>query len=178
VALEPPANQARTPVQKSEMPPASTPPTPSTPSPGFAPPTPPPMQSKPVQPSRMGNAIGRALVTDDDMVTRQILCSVLRENGVPFDEAVNGSEAIKYLKKEQYGLIFLDLLMPRIDGWGVLDFIRSKGVGHSKIYILTAFREQRLSAADQEIVQGMLFKPINQDEVGGILQKAATARAS
>ena len=127
----------------------------------------------------IAKSVGRALVTDDDSVTREILCSVLRQNGVPYDEAVNGAEAIKLLKQNRYGLMFLDLLMPRIDGWGVLDFIRSKGSNTAKIYIMTAFREQRLSVADQEIVAGMIYKPIEQSEIERVLQKAATAeRAS
>ena len=96
-----------------------------------------------------------------------------------YDEAKNGAEAIKKLKEGEYGVVFLDLLMPRIDGWGVLDFIRNKGRGEGmKIYILTAFREQRLSAADQEIVDGILFKPIDEGEVDRILAKSAAARAS
>ncbi|HUP46926.1 MAG TPA: response regulator, partial [Thermoanaerobaculia bacterium] len=108
-----------------------------------------------------------------------ILCNVLRQRGVPYDEAPNGAEAIKKLKENEYGVVFLDLLMPRIDGWGVLDFVRNKGRGDSmKIYILTAFREQRLSAADQEIVDGILYKPIDENEVDRILQKSAAARAS
>jgi serine/threonine protein kinase/ActR/RegA family two-component response regulator len=122
--------------------------------------------------------VRRALVTDDDAVTREILCSVLRQKGVQYDEAINGAEAIKLLKQNQYGIVFLDLLMPRIDGWGVLDFLRSKGSNSAKIYIMTAFREQRLSAADQEIVAGMIYKPIDQAEIDRVLQKAAAARAS
>ena len=127
----------------------------------------------------MARSIGRALVTEDDAVTREILGAVLRQKGIPYDEAVNGAEAIKQLKQHQYGIIFLDLLMPRIDGWGVLDFVRSKGRGEAKIYIMTAFREQRLSAADQEIVTGILYKPIDEVEIDRALQKAASAaRAS
>jgi serine/threonine protein kinase len=135
----------------------------------------------PVKPSvdpAIANRVGRALVTDDDAVTRELLCSVLRQNGVPYDEAVNGAEAIKLLKKNQYGILFLDLLMPRIDGWGVLDFIRSKGSNMAKIYIMTAFREQRLSVADQDIVAGMIYKPIEESEIERVLEKTAEAGAS
>ena len=139
----------------------------------------PQLPAKPAVDPAIASSVGRALVTDDDAVTRQVLCSVLREKGVQYDEAVNGAEAIKLLKHSRYGIMFLDLLMPRIDGWGVLDFIRSKGSNTAKIYIMTAFREQRLSAADQEIVAGMIYKPIDEGEIERVLQKTATeARAS
>lgn len=127
-------------------------------------------------------SLGRALITDDDAVTRELLGSILRQNGVPYDEAVNGAEAIKQLKQHQYGLMFLDLLMPRIDGWGVLDFIRTKTRNEPsqiKIFVMTSFREQRLSTADQEIVSGFIYKPIDGSEIDRVLQKSAVAaRAS
>lgn len=146
------------------------------------PPQPPPVRS-PVQSNEVQRPSGkghrRALVTDDDAVTREILASILRQNGVPYDEAVNGAEAIKQIKQHQYGIIFLDLMMPRIDGWGVLDFIRSKGkIEDTKIYVLTAYREQRLSTADQEVVAGMIYKPIEEGEIDRIVQKSLVSRAS
>ncbi|HEX6177279.1 MAG TPA: serine/threonine-protein kinase [Thermoanaerobaculia bacterium] len=176
-------NASPTPVQPPQKPTtAATSPRPAVPSTPVPPPPVQPQHSSSQAMQRpdpaLARGIRRALVTDDDAVTRELLCEVLRQKGIPFDEAVNGADAIKQLKKEQYGLLFLDLLMPRIDGWGVLDFIRTKGRGDTKIYILTAFKEQRLSAADQEIVDGMLFKPIDQNEVDRIVKKAATARAS
>jgi serine/threonine protein kinase/CheY-like chemotaxis protein len=139
------------------------------------PPPAPSPQAKPAVDPAIANSVGRALVTDDDAVTRGVLCSVLSQRGVQYDEAVNGAEAIKLLKVKRYGIMFLDLLMPRIDGWGVLDFIRSKGSNTAKIYIMTAFREQRLSAADQEIVSGMIYKPLDEGEIERVLQKTAAA---
>ena len=126
-----------------------------------------------------GGGNRRALVTDDDAVTREILGAILRQNGVPYDEAANGAEAIKQIKQHRYGIIFLDLMMPRIDGWGVLDFIRSKGkIEDTKIYVLTAYREQRLSTADQEVVAGLIYKPIEEAEIDRIVQKSLVSRAS
>jgi serine/threonine protein kinase len=151
--------------------------------PGTRPPTapmPPPAVQTSDRPSLRN--LGRALITDDDAVTREILGNILRQNGIPYDEAVNGADAIKQLKQTKYGVLFLDLLMPRIDGWGVLDFIRSKSRNEplqTKIFVMTSFREQRLSAADQEIVTGFIYKPIDESEIDRVLQKSATAtRAS
>ena len=53
--------------------------------------------------------------------------------------------------------------------------IYGQGRGETKIYIMTAFREQRLSTADQEIVAGILYKPIDEVEIDRALQKAAAA---
>ncbi len=182
LAGTPDSAMARTPTREQQIQTQRMEPTPI-----FVPPVPqyqpPQVQPAPLQqqaPARppdtsIGKNVGRALVTDDDAVTREILTTVLRQKGVQFDEAINGAEAIKLLKQNQYALVFLDLLMPRIDGWGVLDFIRSKGSNNARIYIMTAFREQRLSAADQEIVAGMIYKPIDEVEIDRVLQKMANA---
>ena len=170
--------QSHTPVQ-----PAPVQPAPAAPPPMFAPPAAapvePPPPARPQIDIKAVKAIGRALITDDDAVTREMLGHVLRQNGLPYDEAINGADAIKQLKQNQYGLLFLDLLMPRIDGWGVLDFLRSKArSSQMKIYVLTGYREQRLSTADQEIVAGIIYKPVREDEIDRILQRTARAIAS
>jgi serine/threonine-protein kinase len=104
----------------------------------------------------------RALVADDDPATRYILSSVLARNQIAFDEAENGADAVKLLKTKDYGLVFLDLLMPRIDGWGVIDYLRSKrGPRAPRIFVITGVQNQKLSVADQDVVSGLLYKPID-----------------
>ena len=104
----------------------------------------------------------RALVADDDPATRYIVASVLARNQVAFDEAENGAAAVKLLKSNRYELVFIDLLMPRMDGWGVIDYLRSKrGDRNPRVYIVTGVHDQKLSAADHDVVSGLLYKPID-----------------
>ncbi|HUR82428.1 MAG TPA: protein kinase [Thermoanaerobaculia bacterium] len=127
------------------------------PSPGFRPAAPPPAA-----------VIGgrRALVADDDPSARYILCSVLQRHQIEYDEAANGADAVKLLKANTYSFVFIDLLMPRIDGWGVLDFLRShKPQPMPRTIIITGVQNQKLSAADQDLVAGLLYKPIDIGEV-------------
>lgn len=116
----------------------------------------------------------RALVADDDPVTRYLIGTVLSQNGVAFDEAANGADAVKCLKANQYSLIFLDLLMPRIDGWGVLDFMRRlKPDRMPRLFLITGQKNQSLSAADKDVVAGVIYKPLNPEEVGKIIKQVA-----
>src|SRR5438128_3229915 len=73
------------------------------------------------QPSQAPIPGQRALVADDDPVTRYLIANILGQRRIAFDEAANGYDAVKQLKEHDYTLMFLDLLMPRIDGWGVID---------------------------------------------------------
>lgn len=116
----------------------------------------------------------RALIVDDDEVTRAFLAGILEQTAVACDEAVNGADAIRRIKQTAYGLIFLDILMPRIDGWGVLDFIRAHRTP-SRIYVMTGGRDQHLSAVDQEIVAGVLTKPFDREKILALVEAALAA---
>jgi DNA-binding response OmpR family regulator len=50
----------------------------------------------------------------------------LKHEGFETDLATNGAEAIEKLKIEEYSMVLLDLIMPVIDGFGVLEEIRSR----------------------------------------------------
>ncbi|MBV9495381.1 MAG: protein kinase [Acidobacteria bacterium] len=123
-------------------------------------PTPAPAPAKPAEAGR------RALVADDDPIARKLIGAVLNRHGVPFDEAENGADAVKQLKANRYDLIFLDILMPRMDGWGVLDFLRRKPAEHAPaLYVITGVKDQSISTADRDFVTGVINKPLNPDEV-------------
>lgn len=115
----------------------------------------------------------RALIADDDPVTRYLIANILGQRRITFDEATNGADAVKALKQHEYTLLFLDLLMPRIDGWGVIDFVRrAKSGKQPRIYVITGVKNQTLSVADREMVSGLIFKPLDPGEVERIVQQS------
>ena len=62
----------------------------------------------------------KALVVEDDEPIRQMLTKVIQREDIAVDAAVDGVEAIECLDRDGYDVIVLDLMMPRIDGYGVL----------------------------------------------------------
>jgi serine/threonine protein kinase len=105
---------------------------------------------------------GRALVADDDPTTRYLLTSILQRYHIAFDEVDNGADAVKLLKNNHYTLIFVDLMMPRVDGWGVIDYVRShKGATAPRLFVVTGVQNQKLSTADQDVVTALLYKPLD-----------------
>jgi serine/threonine protein kinase len=140
------------------------------PSPTFRPAEAPPAAMK--TPPAVTPAAGqrRALVADDDPAARYILGSVLQRHQIAYDEAANGADAVKLLKTNEYTFVFIDLLMPRIDGWGVLDFLRSRRPQPMpRTIIITGVQNQKLSTADQDVVCGLLYKPIDIGQVEKIV---------
>jgi DNA-binding response OmpR family regulator len=63
---------------------------------------------------------GRVLVVDDDEAIRTMVESVLRREKFEVDAACDGFEAIEKLSCCDYGAVLLDIMMPRVDGHGVL----------------------------------------------------------
>ena len=132
--------------------------------PAVAPPPP-----KPAEPPIPGQ---RALVADDDPVARYLIGSVLTQTRIAFDEAPNGADAVKALKAKEYTLLFVDLLMPRVDGWGVIDYLRrAKSAKMPRIFIITGVKDQSLSAADRDIVTGLLYKPLEPASVEKVIRE-------
>ncbi len=67
----------------------------------------------------------RALVVDDDDPIRAMLAKVVERQNLAVDTARDGAEAIQRIDANNYSVILLDLMMPRIDGYGVLKHMNS-----------------------------------------------------
>ncbi len=61
------------------------------------------------------------LVVDDEGDVRLIIKTLLNKQGYMVDEAENGEEALRKLSSTQYDLMILDIMMPDVDGFDVLD---------------------------------------------------------
>lgn len=58
----------------------------------------------------------KVLVVDDNAVNRKVFCGLLKETKIQVDEAVGGMECLEKTRKKRYDLLFLDHMMPGIDG--------------------------------------------------------------
>ena len=67
----------------------------------------------------------RILVVDDSMTTRTLEKSVLEAHGYDVAIAVDGMDALTYLRTESVGLVISDLQMPRLDGFGLLEAMKT-----------------------------------------------------
>lgn len=159
----------------------SAPTMPIAPTPEPAAPPPPPKAATRPQSSGRNKAINpdwRVLVADDDPEVRKQLSAVLAQHRLEYDEATNGYEAIQQLKRRKYALAFIDTNMPRIDGWAVIDFIRTHAEHRgTKTYVVSP-NEQRLSAADQDVVSGIVLKPFDPTKLDLLLRNFVKSASS
>lgn len=67
------------------------------------------------------------LIVDDSMVSRmKIKKSLASISAIEFSEASSGKQCLELLKNKEYDLVLLDLLMPDIDGFQVLEHLKNQ----------------------------------------------------
>jgi DNA-binding NtrC family response regulator len=108
---------------------------------------------------------GRILVADDEEVMRDVLSTLLSSESYKVDLAKNGSQALEMIRDRDYGVVLLDLMMPDIDGFQVLQELKREENSPVAL-ILTAFasidkavRATKLGAFD------FITKPFKNDEL-------------
>lgn len=82
----------------------------------------------------------RILIVDDDEVVRSMLYKVIRSNGMDADVCASGRQAISMVGCTAYDLILLDVNMPGMDGFQVVQQLRSQEI-HTPIIIISGRQE-------------------------------------
>lgn len=78
----------------------------------------------------------KILIVDDEFEMRQLLRLYLQQESYIVEEAEDGREAIRKIKKDDYELIILDVMMPLMDGWQTIKEIRE--LSEVPVIMLTA----------------------------------------
>lgn len=87
-------------------------------------------------------APGRLLVVDDDRLNRMMLVRRLQQEGYVVANVDNGAKALAYLEQEPCDVVLLDLLMPEMDGFQVLERLKATPtLRHLPVIIISALEE-------------------------------------
>ena len=79
----------------------------------------------------MNEEHGSILVVDDNRINRLKLTRSLEQQGHNVDTAEDGERALQKLKDQPFDVVLLDIIMPKMDGFQVLEHI--KGIRHCAI---------------------------------------------
>lgn len=110
------------------------------------------------------------LVVDDDPHIRSLLRLIAARVGLTVDTAADGVEAMDLMRQNRYAVMLLDLMMPRMSGYQVLDAMR--GISERPAVVLvSAMATARVGAAtfDSSIVHSIIHKPFDVDVIGQLL---------
>ena len=115
------------------------------------------------------------LVVDDNEINRKVFVGLLKNTDLSIDEASSGPECIMKVRKKKYDIIFLDHMMPDMDGMECFKILKSMGDNKSiraKIIMLTA---NAVSGAKEEYLESgfddFIAKPIIPSELENMIKK-------
>ncbi|HJQ40215.1 MAG TPA: response regulator [Thermoanaerobaculia bacterium] len=104
----------------------------------------------------------KVLVVDDDDAIRTMVERVLKREQFEVDGARDGFEAIEKLTHNDYATVLLDLMMPRVDGHGVLRYLETeRKAPRPWVIVMTANLQSAHETKDAKPVFRVLSKPFD-----------------
>ena len=117
---------------------------------------------------------GAALVIDDDPETRDMVIRALAQEGIPAVAAADGEEGLRLAKAFAPSVVFLDVIMPKMDGWAVLSALKSDPARADVPVVMLTMSPGRdlgyLLGANE-----FVGKPVDRDRLLGLIRKYAPA---
>ncbi len=112
-------------------------------------------------------AITKVLVVDDSPAELKNITNIISEAGFPVVSATNGSEAIQKAKAEKPSIIFMDVIMPTMDGFATCRALANdedtKGI--PVIFVTSKNQKADRLWAQMQGAKGYVTKPYSADEI-------------
>ena len=105
----------------------------------------------------------RALIVEDDPAIRRLVEKLLQRRGIAIDTAADGRRAIERLDAGRYDVIVLDLMVPEVNGFEVIAYIRENH-RHTPVAVVSAVSQQALTQLDLDVVRLVISKPFDVDQ--------------
>lgn len=105
------------------------------------------------------------LIIEDDLNTQKLICAVLKRGGYNTYTAKDGIEALERMETQQFDLIVLDLMMPRMNGYKFCEQLRDAG---ENIPILMVTANQEIKDMHKGFLAGTddyMTKPFDEQEL-------------
>ena len=107
-----------------------------------------------------------ALVVDDDPALQGLFLTLLGRDGFSVDSAPNGRVAFEYLRRGSYSVILLDLMMPDVNGFELLERLdRDSPALLQRVLVMTGAAQRVVESLDSTRVWGLIRKPFDIDDL-------------
>jgi len=108
-------------------------------------------------------ADGRVLVVDDNEEGRELLCRKLERDGYQVTAATGGEAALEVIESDDFDLVLLDVVMPQVDGYAVLQHLKENGrLNRLPVIMMTGMDDVQGMARCIELgAEGFITKPFD-----------------
>lgn len=87
----------------------------------------------------------KALIVEDDVTTQRLLAGLLAESGCVVETASDGAVAIEMLASADYDVILLDIVLPRVSGTEVMEFLaETRPDALAKVIVVTGLNVEEI----------------------------------
>ena len=116
------------------------------------------------------------LVVEDDGSLRKLLALTLKREKLTVTTVNDGAEAIEALKRQHFRVVVLDLMMPRVSGWDVIDWLKEHPSKVPRtVIVVTAADRNVFAELDPEIVNAIIVKPFDTYQLAGYVRRCCDA---
>lgn len=118
------------------------------------------------------------LLVEDEPVIRELVSSMLTEDGVTVDCAADGAEGLKLARAKAYDLVLLDVVLPKLDGITTLRMLKADELTRSApVYMLTArTKKADVATAMSAGAEGYIQKPFRGAELMDLVVRLRSKR--
>lgn len=117
------------------------------------------------------------LVVDDDPSIRRMIVAALKRDGYAFHEAGNGRDALELMREQHPDVVVLDLMMPILSGWDVLQERSHDQVLRSiPVILVSANRDPEIASAVDKGVCAFLPKPFDIGALSALVKSCMPPR--
>lgn len=116
-------------------------------------------------------------MVDDEPAIRALVTKIIQRAGFPADSARDGREAIEMLNAHPYAVLVVDLMMPNVDGLGVIQYLKERGGQRPAIIVISAADPTSLRRLDGSMVHSIIRKPFDIDVLADLIGAAVKTMA-
>ena len=118
----------------------------------------------------------RCLVVEDEFFTRDVLSLTLRRANIEVDVVDSGEAALAYLKNNHPDVVLVDLHMPNISGYDVINAIRSNRALQNVVIIIVTANPSAINSPEAHKADAFLSKPLDIKNVVDVIEKKFRVR--
>jgi CheY-like chemotaxis protein len=111
------------------------------------------------------------LIVDDEFGLADVVRQILIDDGYDAAVAINGREGLERLQQRSADIVLLDMMMPKLDGPGMLAEMRAMSAFKDTPVVLMTALPENLRDVDPALYQGVLFKPYSAVQLFDVLRK-------
>ncbi len=120
----------------------------------------------------------RCLIIEDEYFTRDVLSLTLRRANIEVDVVDNGEMALEYLQTHTPDVLIVDLHMPKVSGYEVINAVRADDRFQNTVIIIITANSSAISSPEAKMADAFIIKPFDIKKIVETVKQFESVRQS